>query len=101
MDEVIDISLLGLATLGEFNPKDPRIVETADTIQKELWIDSPIGGCARYRNDQYYRQKDCPADIPGNPWFISALWLAEYFILPSKSRSALCASFVARINSSS
>ena len=28
----------------------------------------------------YQRAEDSPNDIPGNPWFISTLWLAEYFI---------------------
>jgi GH15 family glucan-1,4-alpha-glucosidase len=88
-DEVIDISLLGLVTLGEFDPRDPRVAETAEAVRKELWVDSPIGGCARYRNDRYYRQEGCPEDIPGNPWFISTLWLAEYFILRAGNKAEL------------
>jgi len=89
LDEVIDISLLGLVTLGEFDPRDPRVRETAESVREELRVNSAVGGWARYRNDQYYRQKGCPDDIPGNPWFISVLWLAEYCILKAGNREEL------------
>ena len=80
LDEVIDISLLGLTTLEAVPPKDPGIMETVEVIRQELWLRTPVGGCARYQNDHYQRADDGPKDIPGNPWFISTLWLGEYFI---------------------
>ena len=80
LDEVIDISLLGLTMLEAVPPKDPRIMETVKVIRQELWLRTPVGGCARYQNDHYQRADDGPKDIPGNPWFISTLWLGEYFI---------------------
>ncbi len=85
LDEVIDVSLLGLTTLGVLSPKDPRMVETMEAIRQQLWLKTPIEGCARYRNDVYQRPKDSPKDIPGNPWFISTLWLGEYFIARAES----------------
>ena len=80
LDEVIDISLLGLTMLEAVPPKDPGIMETVEVIRQELWLKTPVGGCARYKNDHYQRADNGPKDIPGNPWFISTLWLAEYFI---------------------
>jgi GH15 family glucan-1,4-alpha-glucosidase len=80
LDEVIDVSLLSLATLGVLDPKDPRMVETAQAVREHLWLKTPIGGCARYMGDLYQRDESSPKDIPGNPWFISTLWLGEYFI---------------------
>ncbi len=80
LDEVIDISLMGLATLEAIPPHDPRIIETVKVIREQLWLKTPIEGCARYQNDQYQRVNDGPRNIPGNPWFISTLWLGEYFI---------------------
>ena len=80
LDEVIDISLLGLTTLGEFSPKDPGMIETMEAIRRQLWLKTPIEGCARYQNDVYQLPDDSPRDIPGNPWFISTLWLGEYYI---------------------
>ena len=80
LDEVIDISLLGLTMLEAVPPKDPGIMETVEVIRQELWLRTPVGGCARYQNDHYQRADNGPKDIPGNPWFISTLWLGEYYI---------------------
>jgi len=80
LDETIDVSLLGLTTLGVFSPGEPRMSETMSAVHRQLWLETPIGGCARYRNDLYQREDDSPEDIPGNPWFISTLWLGECFI---------------------
>ena len=80
LDEVIDVSLSALVILGVLPPKDPRMVETMEAIRQQLWLNTPVEGCARYQNDVYQRPDDSPTDIPGNPWFISTLWLAEYSI---------------------
>ena len=80
LDEVIDVSLLGLTTLGVLSPRDPRMNETIKAVRQQLWLKTPVGGCARYQGDLYQRTDDSPKYIPGNPWFISALWLGECFI---------------------
>lgn len=80
LDEVIDVSLLSLATFGILAPTDSRMIETANAVREQLWLNTPVEGCARYQGDVYQRTEDSPKDIPGNPWFISTLWLAEYFI---------------------
>lgn len=85
LDEVIDVSLLGLTILGALPPRDPRMVETMEAIHRQLWLKTPVEGCARYQNDVYQRPSDSPPDIPGNPWFISTLWLGEYFIARAES----------------
>jgi len=89
LDEVIDVSLLGLTTLGILHPKDPRMVETMEAIRQQLWLKTPVEGCARYQNDMYQRANDSPKDISGNPWFISTLWLGEYFIALADSLEEL------------
>ncbi|UCH79758.1 MAG: glycoside hydrolase family 15 protein [Nitrospiraceae bacterium] len=85
LDEVIDVSLSALVILGVLPPKDPRMVATMDAIHRKLWLNTSVEGCARYQNDVYHRPDDSPADIPGNPWFISTLWLAEYCIATAES----------------
>ena len=85
LDEVIDVSLLGLTILGTLPPGDPRMAATAESIRRELWLKTPLEGCARYRGDVYHRPVDSPTDVPGNPWFISTLWLGEYFIERAES----------------
>ena len=89
LDEVIDVSLSALVILGVLPPRDPRMVETMEAIRRQLWLNTPVEGCARYQNDVYQRPDDSPADIPGNPWFISTLWLAEYYIARAESLQGL------------
>jgi GH15 family glucan-1,4-alpha-glucosidase len=89
LDEVIDVSLLGLTILGALPPKDPRMVETMEAIRQQLWLNTPVEGCARYQDDVYQRPIDSPPDIPGNPWFISTLWLGEYCIARAESLQEL------------
>jgi len=89
LDKVIDISLSGLAVLGAVPPKDPRMVETMEAVRQQLWLKTPVEGCARYKGDVYQRPDDSPEDIAGNPWFISTLWLGEYFIARAENLQEL------------
>ena len=77
LDEVLDASLLGLTTLGALPANDARNRDTTAAIRQQLWLGTLGGGCARYEGDQYQRPADLADEIPGNPWFISTLWLAE------------------------
>jgi GH15 family glucan-1,4-alpha-glucosidase len=85
LDEVVDISVLGLVTLGVLPANDARMVATVESIRRDLVLSSPIGGVARYGGDQYQREGDVPEDVPGNPWFISTLWLGEYEIMRAEN----------------
>jgi GH15 family glucan-1,4-alpha-glucosidase len=89
LDEVIDVSMSALFFLGVLSPKDPRMIETMDAIHQQLWLKTPVEGCARYQNDNYHRPDDVSPDIPGNPWFISTLWLAEYYTARAQSLQEL------------
>jgi GH15 family glucan-1,4-alpha-glucosidase len=89
LDEVLDISLLGLVTFGVLSPTDPRIVETVEAMRRQLSSNTPIGGIARYSGDQYQRESDVPQDVPGNPWFIATLWLGEYEIIRAENLEEL------------
>jgi GH15 family glucan-1,4-alpha-glucosidase len=80
LDEVIDVSLSGLTNLGVLSSGDPRVIKTMEAIHQQLWLKTPVEGCARYTDDHYHRPSDSPAEVPGNPWFISTLWLGEYHI---------------------
>ena len=48
LDEVVDVSLLGLVTLGALPATDARVVATVESIREQLVLDSAIGGVARY-----------------------------------------------------
>ncbi len=89
LNEVIDVSLLSLATFGIMDAKDAKMARTADAIHKALWLKTPVEGLARYEKDVYQLEADSPPNVPGNPWFISTLWLGEYFIERARNRKEL------------
>jgi GH15 family glucan-1,4-alpha-glucosidase len=89
LDDVLDASLLGSTTLGVFRARDDRNSNTIDAIRRQLWLKPPLGGCARYEHDQYQRPAGLGDEIPGNPWFITTLWLAECAIARARDLSEL------------
>jgi GH15 family glucan-1,4-alpha-glucosidase len=88
-DETVDASLFGLWYFGMFAPDDPRIVRTMKAVRERLWIKTGVGGIARYENDYYHQQSQDLANVPGNPWFICTLWIAQWTIATAKAREGL------------
>jgi len=78
IDATCDASLWGLYAFGLYRADDPRIEATISTLRERLWIRTPVGGMARYENDDYQRVS---GDLPGNPWFIPTLWLADQRVM--------------------
>jgi ferredoxin len=72
-----------------FEADDPRVEATMKAIEEKLWVKTRVGGVARYENDYYHRVSNDIAAVPGNPWFICTLWLADYFITRAKSSAEL------------
>ncbi|RMF34318.1 MAG: glycoside hydrolase family 15 protein, partial [Chloroflexi bacterium] len=89
VDPTIDASLIGLWAFGMFPPDDPRIAATMEAIRARLWVKTEVGGVARYENDAYHRVGQDVANVPGNPWFICTLWLAQYAIATAKTEADL------------
>ncbi len=86
-DRTIDVSSgFGLFKFQVLSPDDWRVERTMNRITKTLWCDTPIAGMARYEGDEYHRVTD---DVPGNPWFITTLWLAQYHIARAQSYTDL------------
>ncbi len=79
-DATVDISLAGIFLFGMLPADDPRVVSTMRAIEERLTVKTTIGGIARYENDTYFQVSQDTAKVPGNPWFISTLWLAEWYI---------------------
>lgn len=92
-DETIDASLVGLWQFGMYDPDDPKIISTMQALQEQLWIKSTVGGVARYANDHYHQVSQDISKVPGNPWFICTLWLAEWYALTAKKTEDLGQSF--------
>ncbi len=89
-DDGIDCSLCGIFMFGLLSPHDPRMVATMAAIREKLWVKTPVGGLARYENDTYHRVHDgSDKNVPGNPWFIGTLWLAEWHVAKAKTADEL------------
>jgi GH15 family glucan-1,4-alpha-glucosidase len=78
-DRTVDASLCGAWAFGAFEPGDPRVRSTMAAVRESLWVPTAVGGCARYEGDAFQRAT-ADAAIPGNPWIICTLWLAQYEI---------------------
>ncbi len=89
VDETVDASLVGLWQFGMYPPDDPKIVPTMQAIREQLWVKTNVGGVARYTNDHYHQVSQDIANVPGNPWFICTLWLAEWYALTAKGAEGL------------
>ncbi len=85
LDTVIDASLAGLFLFESDNVKNDRVIRTMEAVERELTVKSRIGGIARYAGDPYHARCRDRNDIPGNPWVLCTLWLAEYHILRARS----------------
>ena len=76
VDATRDSSLWGLFAFGLYSPDDPKIVSSMADLKEALWLKTDVGGMARYEGDEYHRTS---RDVPGNPWFLCTLWMADYF----------------------
>lgn len=75
-------SAYGIYQFGVLPPDDPRIASAMQFAKDRLTVRTSVGGIARYEGDQYYRTVQ---DVPGNPWFITTLWFAQYYCALAKN----------------
>ncbi len=85
-DTLVDSSLSFTFLSEAFDAGSKEVTETMNTIRDRLWVDSGIGGLARYQDDDYHRVSK---ETPGNPWFICTLWLARWYIKTAVSLADL------------
>jgi GH15 family glucan-1,4-alpha-glucosidase len=85
VDMVNDSAIYGLWRFGMYPPDEPRIVQTMKSISEELANNAPAGGFARYRDDYYFKVDPDTKKVPGNPWFICTLWMAQWYIATAKT----------------
>ncbi|MDF2963234.1 MAG: hypothetical protein K0S39_4969 [Paenibacillus sp.] len=88
-DLTIDASMYALFDFEMFDADDPRIAATMKAIRNHLWVQSEVGGIARYSNDYYHQVTKDVGRVPGNPWFICTLWYAEWVIAVAKTEEEL------------
>ena len=85
-DTTLDISnLYGMFMYAGLDPNDPRIVSTSKKVEELILNSSPSGGVLRYEYDNYFLTK---RQFKGNPWIVSTLWLAQYYLVVDKTNQA-------------
>jgi len=89
IDPIPDSSLYATFAFNIYDAQDPRVKRTMDAIRDDLTVKTPIGGIARYKSDYLHRVSDDFNNVPGNPWFICTLWMAQYLIAKSETISEL------------
>lgn len=72
--------MFGIWEFGVLPVHDEKVVRTMKAIKEGLQIRTHIGGIARYTNDYYFQQSGEIDQVPGNPWIICTLWVANFEI---------------------
>jgi GH15 family glucan-1,4-alpha-glucosidase len=85
-DMTVDASMYGAVQFELLPPDDRRLASTMAAVEQRLWVKTPIGGLARYENDYYQQVSRDIGNVPGNPWFICTLWLADWYRVRARSR---------------
>jgi glucoamylase len=86
LDMTVDASLFGLVLLGALPPEDPQAVSTLKQVVDRLWVQTDVGGLARYENDYYQQvERQQTVRVPGNPWFVCTMWLARYELMRART----------------
>ncbi|MFP5245691.1 MAG: glycoside hydrolase family 15 protein [Thermoanaerobaculia bacterium] len=89
LDAAVDASAFAAFYLGVFPATTSMIEGTMRAIRERLWVQTEHGGVARYENDGYHRISEETARVPGNPWILCTLWLAEHEIAKAGGADAL------------
>jgi glucoamylase len=85
VDSTLDISSFYGAFMFDYVAEPEHLASTLRAIEAQLLDVSPSGGCARYEDDNYF--KSDPA-YRGNPWFVTTLWLSQYYALQGQKDKA-------------
>ncbi|NLX05691.1 MAG: hypothetical protein GXY33_11165 [Phycisphaerae bacterium] len=81
LDSRLDATMLGLARFGMFEPDDERMAATVTAICEKLWVNTPVGGLARFAKDvEGIASAELAVGIPGRPSTTATMWLAQYLI---------------------
>ncbi|OGC82730.1 MAG: hypothetical protein A2788_00370 [Candidatus Abawacabacteria bacterium RIFCSPHIGHO2_01_FULL_46_8] len=82
-DKTIDASsAYAVFAFGILAPEDERLQRAMKLTAERLCCKTKIGGTARFAGDKYLQVNK---DLPGNPWFVTTLWLTEYHLARAKN----------------
>lgn len=81
LDMTCDSANFALFAFGALDALDPKVESEMKAIRELLWVQTPIGGIARYQRDFYHQvEREKIEQVPGNPWVICTLWYAQWLI---------------------
>lgn len=89
IDPTVDASTFALFYFGVFPSSTAMIEGTMRAVREKLWVHTEVGGVARYQDDAYHRISGETERVPGNPWILCTLWLAEHVITKASSAESL------------
>lgn len=89
LDLTVDASLFGTFAFGLLPPDHPMVVSTMKAIEERLAVRTDVGGIARYEKDAFFRVTDDFKRVPGNPWIVCTLWLAQHKIAAAQTLEQL------------
>lgn len=84
-DFTIESSLFALFAFDVLPADDPRVVNTMEAVKRSLLVQTPVGGFSRYQGDAYFQKAHDRSLVPGNPWIICTLWIADWEIAKATS----------------
>lgn len=77
-DKTLDLSsMYGVLMFALSKSSSAQLASTVAQIEKSLSDQSPSGGVPRYTHDRYFAVSP---PHKGNPWFVTTLWLAQYYV---------------------
>lgn len=77
-DPIVDCSsVFGVYIFGLFAADSNEMISSIETIKELFGINNGVIGLPRCENDDYRRTNK---DITGNYWYITTLWMAQYYI---------------------
>jgi len=84
-DPTLDMSsFYGIFNFDVLPIDDERVKKSAATIEKHLKLQDGTSGVPRYEGDNYLRMSGQP-----NPWILTTLWLAQYYIKAARTEAEL------------
>ena len=85
----VSAPLYFLQKFGLIEDSDEYFENTMNAIQYDLSPDTEVGGVARYKGDHYHNVTEDFDRVPGNPWIICTLWVAQHLIEEAESEEEL------------
>jgi GH15 family glucan-1,4-alpha-glucosidase len=84
-DNTVDVSSMYGPMMFEFGLDKALTAQTAHAVESKLKDSCPEGGVPRYEHDNYFATQP---QYEGNPWFVTSLWLAQYYIRTGRLEDA-------------